>query len=259
MADGNARAGLRVPQIFYGLEGQSNVVARLNALVSELGDVSDPRSAWFLADNLMTYGHTRGFLTDQRFVAAVVAAAPKPMERGLAWRTHTMCWAAQSCEKLDGDFVECGTYEGYTMEVVLHYLHGLPGRRLWLYDLFNPTGAAGEGKPMPEHSPRLYERVRARFERWPNVTVTRGKVPDILATVAPERIAFLHIDMNNAAAELGAMERLFDRLVTGGIVVLDDYGWTGYRDQKAAADVFAAARGLSVLELPTGQGMLLKR
>ena len=112
---------------------------------------------------------------------------------------------------------------------------------------------------MPEHSPRLYDRVRARFERWPNVTVTRGKVPDILATVAPERIAFMHIDMNNAAAELGAMERLFDRLATGGIVVLDDYGWTGYRDQKAAADAFAADRGLSVLELPTGQGMLLKR
>jgi hypothetical protein len=189
----------------------------------------------------------------------VVAARAKPLERAIAWRTHTLCWAAQSCLALEGDYVECGTYEGYSMEVVLHYLHGLAGRHLWLYDLFNPTGAAGEGKRLPEHSPQLFDLVRARFSRWQNVTVTRGKVPDVLATVAPERIAFLHIDMNNADAERGALEVLYERLALGGIVIFDDYGWTGYRDQKAMADEFAAARGLSVLELPTGQGMLLKR
>lgn len=259
MPDGDRHIGLRVPQLFYGLEGMPAVVQRLNALMLELGDVGDPRSGWFVADNLMTYGHTKGFLTEQRFVAAVLAADPRPLERGLVWRTHTMCWAAQSCERLEGDFVECGTYEGYTMEVMLHYLHGLPDRRLWLYDLFNPTGAAGEGKPLPQHSLLLYERVQARFARWSNVTVTRGKVPDILTKVAPERIAFLHIDMNNVDAERGAMELLYDRVTVGGIVILDDYGWTGYRAQKAAADEFAASRGLTVLELPTGQGMLVKR
>jgi hypothetical protein len=160
---------------------------------------------------------------------------------------------------LDGDFVECGTYQGYSMEVVLHYLHGLTDRRLWLYDIFDPSGSAGEGKRLPAHSPVLFERVQGRFSSWPNVTVTRGKVPAILAEVAPARIAFLHIDMNNAEAEGGALEVLFDRLAVGGMVIFDDYGWTGYRDQKAVADSFAARHGLTVLELPTGQGMLVKR
>jgi O-methyltransferase len=257
MPDAPTRMGLRVAGVFYGFSPP--VMARLAALVQELGDVSDPRSGWFVSDNLLTYGRSRGFLTDQRFVAAVVAAKPTSAERSLAWRTHTVCWAARSCEQLDGDFVECGSYRGYTMDVVLHYLNGLVGRRLWLYDLFDPSGAEGEGARMPEHSPQLHANVLARFAQWPNVTVTRGKVPDILATAAPERIAFLHIDMNNVDAERGAIEYLFDRIVPGGIVIFDDYGWTSHRDQMAAADIFAASRGLSVLELPTGQGMVLKR
>ena len=118
---------------------------------------------------------------------------------------------------------------------------------------------SSEGKRLPAHSPELFERVRARFQPWNNVSVTRGKVPAILAEVAPDSIAFLHIDMNNADAERGALESLFDRVSPGGMIVLDDYGWTGYRAQKLAADVFMRDHGLLVLELPTGQGLVVKR
>jgi hypothetical protein len=33
----------------------------------------------------------------------------------------------------------------------------------------------------------------------------------------------------------------------------------GYREQKDAADAFMQERGLAVLELPTGQGLVVKR
>jgi predicted O-methyltransferase YrrM len=207
----------------------------------------------------MTFGHTAGFRRDPEFAAAVLAANPKPLERAFAWRTHTLCWAARSCLALDGDFVECGTYEGYSMEVVLRYLDGLEDRALYLYDVFDPSGSAGEGKRLPEHSPALYDTVRARLAPWPNALVTRGRVPDVLSHVSPERVAFLHIDMNNQLAEAGAIAHFWPRLATGGMVIFDDYGWTGYQDQKAAADHFATRQGLSVLELPTGQGLLIKR
>jgi O-methyltransferase len=84
-------------------------------------------------------------------------------------------------------------------------------------------------------------------------------VPQILAEVAPEHIAFLHVDMNNAEAERGALETLFERICPGGMIVFDDYGWTNYRDQKDSADEFMQSRGLRVLELPTGQGLVVKR
>jgi predicted O-methyltransferase YrrM len=249
--------GLQIPSVFYGVQQHPEALAALRALVASAGN--DPNGPWFIADNLVTYGHTRGFLTDPRFVAAVRSEQPSHDELSFVWRTHTLCWAAASSLGVPGDLVECGSYQGYSMAVVLRYLSGLPGRHMYLYDLFDPTGGAGEGKRLPAHAADLFDRVRARFQQFDNVTVTRGKVPAILDEIAPQHIAFLHIDMNNAEAERGALEVLFDRVSEGGIIVFDDYGWNGYRDQKQAADAFMRQYALSVLELPTGQGMVVKR
>ena len=69
----------------------------LNTLITRAGNTNDPNSEWFLADNLITFNHTHGFLTDSRFVAAVTAEQPSPEELAFVWRTHTLCWAAESC------------------------------------------------------------------------------------------------------------------------------------------------------------------
>ncbi|HSZ93866.1 MAG TPA: TylF/MycF/NovP-related O-methyltransferase [Acetobacteraceae bacterium] len=257
MADDPRSAGLLVPGVFFGLNDDSALTALRN--LANVAGAGDPRGPWFLADNLITYAHTRGFLTEPRFVGAVLASHPEATERAIAWRTHTLCWAADSVSHLPGDYVECGTYQGYSAEVLMHFTSGLSGRRFWLYDLFDPSGGTGEGHRLPAHAPDLVVKVRARFQRWRNVVVTQGKVPDVLGEASPDQIAFLHIDMNNAEAERGALENLFSRVSTGGIVVLDDYGWNGYRAQKDSADEFMRLRGLSVLELPTGQGLVVKR
>jgi O-methyltransferase len=55
------------------------------------------------------------------------------------------------------------------------------------------------------------------------------------------------------------LERLFDRVVPSGMIVLDDYGWLVLNEQKRAEDAFFAKRSYAVLELPTGQGLIVKR
>lgn len=73
-----------------------------------------------------------------------------------------------------------------------------------LYDLFKQHG----GMPhhaMPEHDPDLYTSVQDRFRDFPNVKVIEGKVPEIYETSQPNRIVFLHLDMNNADTEIGAV------------------------------------------------------
>jgi hypothetical protein len=47
-------------------------------------------------------------------------------------------------------------------------------------------------------------------------------------------------------------------MVPGAVLILDDYGWLGYRAQKLAEDPWFEKRGYRVLELPTGQGLLIK-
>jgi hypothetical protein len=66
--------------------------------------------------------------------------------------------------------------------------------------------------------------------------------------------------MNNSIAEAHALEFFWDKLVPGAVVLFDDYAYgEQFRAQKQAMDEFATKKGYSILTLPTGQGMLIKK
>jgi len=220
-------------------------------------------------DNLIALQRSAGFRRDPAFVEAVRKHAATEQERSLLWRLHTQIWCARHALDLDGDFVECGVYTGYCMGVMADYLgFGASGRQMYLYDTFEgiPEAYNSEGRSNRVYAEQnaanpdtIHDIARDRFAALPNVHLVRGIVPDTFAEACPDRIAFLHVDMNSAASEIAALEVLFDRVVAGGFILFDDYGWSGYRAQKEAEDVWLAARGHFVLELPTGQGLCLKR
>ncbi|MDA0652767.1 MAG: class I SAM-dependent methyltransferase [Proteobacteria bacterium] len=159
---------------------------------------------------------------------------------------------------LDGDMVEAACYKGISARIIADYVDlKNSDKTFYIYDLFEHDDTMVHHS-LPELGVGLFEQVKARFDDLPNVIVTKGFIPQILDEVAPEKIAFLHIDMNNAEAEIAALEYLWDRIVPGASIVLDDYGWLAYRAQKLAEDPFFAARGYQVLELPTGQGLVIK-
>lgn len=105
----------------------------------------------------------------------------------------------------------------------------------------------------------IYETVRDRFAGDPRVRVVKGYLPEAFEAGIPDRVAFLHIDLNSPQAEIGCLDVLFERVTPGGVIVFDDYGWRAFRAQKIAEDRYFAERGYSVLELPTGQGLVIKR
>jgi hypothetical protein len=218
---------------------------------------------YFAMDMLITVARNMGFLSDAKFVSAVAAEATNEQERSLAWRLHVLCWSATNALKLHGDFVECGVYRGFSSAVVARYTDFARQQRTWyLYDTFagvpEDQRNKGHGRNPDYESPDLYDLAVGRFSTYPNVRVVRGRVPEVLAGVSPARIAFLHLDLNSATAELGTLECLYDRIVPGGQIVLDDYGWYPFREQQEVEDRFFRARGVSVLELPTGQGLVIK-
>ena len=130
-------------------------------------------------------------------------------------------------------------------------------KREFVHDLFEHNDEMNHHS-MPEHGASLFDQVKARFEGLDNVVITKGMVPQSLEINCPEKIAFMHLDLNNAEAEIGALEILFERMVPGAVLVLDDYGWIAYNRQKFAEDKWFSERGYQVMELPTGQGLLIK-
>lgn len=238
--------------VFFGPKNIDAFCAGIQGAIDQV-----PPSGIYVGDNLFTFGRNLSFLDDEAFMAAVERHTETAIEKAVIWRTYVLCWAAKRALRLDGDFVECGCYKGVSARIVCDYVRfGSTGRHFWLYDLFEHADGMAHHS-MPEHSGDLFEAVQARFIELENVSVIKGRVPESFAQGMPEKVAFLHVDMNNAAAEAGALEVLFDRITPGAVVVFDDYGWTGYRAQKLAEDRFFAARGLQILELPTGQGLVV--
>lgn len=211
----------------------------------------------FTGDNLIAFSRSLSFLDDQPFMNAFNGAGPDGLEKSLIWRLHTLVWAARRAMKLDGDFVEAAVYRGFAVRVIGDALNfKASGRRYWAYDMFDVP--VGDKLYLKGHGPDLFAQVKRRLEHIPNVHLIKGRIPEAFQQGEPERIAFLHLDMNNAAAEMATLERLFDRIAPGGVIVLDDFGFADYEEQRIAETKFFADRGLHVLELPTSQGLVIK-
>jgi O-methyltransferase len=233
--------------------------ARFNEAVDTLSKVF---RLMFAGDMLITFNRNWSFFEDAKFMQAFNGSVINEVEKTLVWRLHVLCWCALNSLRVAGDFVECGVFQGFCSSVAIRYLDfGERDKQWYLYDTFSGTPPdqvdPGHQSSPDYEQPGIYETVVQRFAGLRNVHVVRGKVPDVLRTRAPETVAFLHLDMNSAAAETGALEFFWERLSPGATILLDDYGWSGYRAQKLAEDPFFAARGRQVLELPTGQGMVL--
>jgi hypothetical protein len=233
----------------------------------------------FWGDRMLTLDKSAGFREDQGFREALQEATSSTgmnqyeSPDGISWRYNTLIWAAHICLALPGDFVECGVYRGDMAWMITRTIDlSGAGKTFYLYDTFGGFDLRHSSEADFPDAPNFFafanqvysaadieDQVRQRFRNDRYIVVTKGSVPDVLHQQCPDSIAFLHLDMNSARAETGALEVLFHRISSGGIIVFDDYGWKLFRKQKEAADRFMAAHGQIVMELPTGQGLTIKR
>jgi len=71
-------------------------------------------------------------------------------------------------------------------------------------------------------------------------------------------VSFLHIDLNSALPEIASGEYFWEKLTKSSAILLDDYAYPGFETQKTAWDSFAREKGVKILTIPTGQGLILK-
>lgn len=248
--------------MFYGVP--PNRVEELQQALATIADIY--QGQFYSNDMIICLWRNLSFRLDEKFMSSFRDAVTDDQEQSLLWRLHTLAWAAKNALNVEGDFVECGVLKGFCSAVILKYLdfQKLP-RQAYLYDTFEglpeKTSTAEERRiwDYTQHDPEaLYNGVRDRFSGYRNVRIVRGIVPDSFQTAVPEKIAFLHVDMNSATAELLALEHLFDRVSPGGMIVFDDFGWSCNVNQMKAELAFMNQRGHHILELPTGQGVVIK-
>jgi len=177
-------------------------------------------------------------------------------------RCYILLALARYAVHLTGDFAECGVYKGGTALLLCRALTGT-GKMLHLFDSFQGLPA-----PNPRYDTHYregtfgnvsIEAVRALLHEFALfVDMRPGWIPTTFAGLEDKRYAFVHIDVDLHQSNLDCCEYFYPRLVKGGVILFDEYGFPSTRGEKDAVDHFFADKPESPITLPTGQAVVLK-
>ena len=170
---------------------------------------------------------------------------------------------------IEGDIVECGVWRGGSMMIAALRLIqlGNTSRKLFMFDTYegmsepinvdismhgnqaidlmnsqskNDPGSIWCFSPIDEVKSNLYSTKYSKA----NLHFVKGKVENTLPNKDIGKIAILRLDTDWYESTLHELNNLFDSVVPGGLIIIDDYGhWSG---SKKAVDEFLKKRQLKV-------------
>jgi hypothetical protein len=175
-----------------------------------------------------------------------------------------------SRHRMPGAIVECGVWRGGSMMTVAKTLIALADveRELFLFDTF-------EGMVHPGVHDRRHDDVHAsdllgREDRrhgastWAVAGLAEvqralsttgypqdrlhfvpGKVEETIPDAAPDQIALLRLDTDWYESTRHELIHLFPRIVAGGVLVIDDYGY--WKGARKAVDEYLAEHDVPIL------------
>jgi O-methyltransferase len=222
-------------------------------------------AARIIADKLG--GHYVGddyklWLRQERFVRKFKELSPHnyfSMERKFTLKE----FARHVCH-LDGAVAECGTYVGVSAWFLASELGGA---EVFLFDSFE-----GLSKPKQEDfsSDRIpqwkagdmasaEEVLETNLNEFMNIHILKGWIPERFDEVADRRFKLVHIDVDLYEPTLRSLEFFYDRMVAGGVIIMDDYGFQNCPGAHRAANEFMSKRSEEIIHLATGQGVIIRR
>ena len=158
-------------------------------------------------------------------------------------------------ENIPGDVMETGVWRGGAVIFMAAYLqaHGMR-RSVWAADSF-------EGLPRPDArypvdagdthyqlgvARASLEDVQANFARYSiktdHVIFLKGWFEDTMPTAPVTNLALLRLDGDMYSSTIQVLEAMYDKVSSGGFIIVDDYFLTGAR---TAVHDFLTKRGLN--------------
>ncbi|MCP5182116.1 MAG: class I SAM-dependent methyltransferase [Pseudomonadales bacterium] len=167
---------------------------------------------------------------------------------------------------LDGDTAECGVRYGKSTFFLLSALAS-PDKPHHIFDSFEGLSAigardrpAGETKRWQAGDIAVGEDVtRGNLAAFSNCVFHKGWIPERFPDVADRRFALVHIDVDLYQPTRDALEFFYPRMVPGGMILCDDYGFASCPGATQAFDDFFADKPEFILPIPTGQCWVEKR
>lgn len=173
---------------------------------------------------------------------------------------------AKYCSSLNGDYIEVGVYRGTSAKVISEAIKSSKTKHsLYLFDTFEgipDTKAVDKlfwkGQFKSEEKITNLEFTKERLKKYRFIKFYPGIFPqntgDILKN---KKIAFAHLDVDVHKSTLDALNIIYPKLVSGGIIISHDYGQA--KGVKKAFDNFFSKKPESIIKLPMSQCMIIKK
>jgi len=160
---------------------------------------------------------------------------------------------------LPGDAAEIGVYKGGTARLIAR---ALPTKPLHLFDTFTGMPSVDPEKDPFSRTGDLDDASAEMVEQYlrdcDDVRIYPGLFPETAGAVACTSFCLVHVDVVIYRSVLDCCRFFYDRLVPGGVLVFDDYGFELAAGARAAVDEFFADKPERPIYLPTGQCFVLR-
>jgi O-methyltransferase len=183
-------------------------------------------------------------------------------------RLYILYQALWNVRQLASDAVsiaEIGVYRGGGSYFIASVAQQVFGRQLKIHSIDTFEGhpddlIAEDDSHWPgKFGDTSFEEVKNYLSVFPNLTVYKGRFEDRCAELEREKFCFVHVDVDIYAPGRASLEFFSERLLVGGVIVADDYGYTTCEGIKQAVDEFVASRkNYLKFHLETGQSLLIR-
>ena len=166
-------------------------------------------------------------------------------------KKYPLYCACKNVLELDGDVIEVGVYKGGSAYVISSVLG-----KTYCYDTFEglPIRDKVGGSGIPAgHFKSNVEDVRD-FLSGVDVELVKGVFPD--SSLEHDKIKFLHLDVDIYKYTLQSLEHLYDKMVSGGIIIVDDYCWKDTPGVTVAIEEFFADKSEYPILMFGGQALV---
>ncbi|HEX2228037.1 MAG TPA: TylF/MycF/NovP-related O-methyltransferase, partial [Candidatus Binatia bacterium] len=135
--------------------------------------------------------------------------------------------------------------------------------KLYLFDSFAGLPKVNQEKDRwfneGEFCAGSVEHVRQLLSPFKNfVDIREGWIPQTFQGLDNNSYALVHLDLDIYQSTLDCCNYFYPRLVTGGILLFDEYGFAAAEGEKEAVDEFFADKAESPIAPPTGQAFVVK-
>ena len=163
----------------------------------------------------------------------------------------------RAARRLDGAMAEAGVLAGGSARLICEAKGDVP---LHLFDVFEGLQSPGEEAPELRRHFGGVHGVRAEVERllmpYPGVHMHPGVFPDTTAGLEEARFSFVHLDLDLEEGTRAGLEFFHPRLVSGGMLLGDDYNLPAVR---RVFEAYFAGRPDTVVVMPWGQVLVVKQ